>query len=698
MRNEYIFAFHLLMMRIYLLLAIFILVNIGKTPAQVFVFTDNFDLPAGGETQNNAGQNWLLNQNSIGVNGWFIETTFDNTCGTGNSLFIAEDDGFIFDQGYNTSFSTETWAISPIISTVGFSNLDFSFDWIGIGEGSFTLYDYGRLLLSNNGGVTWNEYSFDFTNTPICENFVIELGAEYENIAEFRFAFKWRNDGSLGTFPGFNIDNISIYSEPITILPIDGQVFCAGGNFEVNTVLTGTYEPGNTFTVLLSDQFGNFTSPSQIGFSSGTSLSSITFNLPDNLLATGTYFIRVISSNPAYQSAPVGPLTLETPVFDLLTSGGSTNLCNGPVTISTAISILEITWSTGEVLVPQINVNNPGQYYASGRNAIGCLAISDTVEVIETVPIVLTTTPESPIQFCGIPITVTVVPGFEIFNWSDGSNLPTFLVDEMPTSPISLVATDTNGCVLDPYILDVDFVSDINIPISPENPSICGGNPVILDAATGFQNYVWSNGATGSSTEIAFEGFYFVVAVDPGGCFANSDTIEVTQGQYPIANFSYAQNPGSYAITFNNTTQNGVDFEWIIDTLGNQNDENPVFSFPENGPYSVTLVASNGCGVDSITKLVFVSFVGIEDVNDEPQLLVGPNPAANQLIIYKLSETAIIKNVTIYDLQGKVLLSVENSMLLNGMATLDIHSFQSGLYFLEVHTNNGVFTTRFVKH
>ncbi|MFN9940501.1 MAG: hypothetical protein ACK56I_13595, partial [bacterium] len=98
-------------------------------------------MPAGGETQNNAGQNWLLNQNSTGVNGWFIETTFDNTCGTGNSLFIAEDDGFIFDQSYNTSFTSESWAISPIISTIGFSNLDFSFDWIGIGEGSFTLYD-----------------------------------------------------------------------------------------------------------------------------------------------------------------------------------------------------------------------------------------------------------------------------------------------------------------------------------------------------------------------------------------------------------------------------------------------------------------------------------------------------------------------------------------------------------------------------
>ncbi|MFN5369905.1 MAG: T9SS type A sorting domain-containing protein [Bacteroidia bacterium] len=684
-------------MRIFILLAILVLGNIGITSAQVFVFTDNFDLPAGGETQNNAGQNWLLNQNSSGVNGWFIETTFGSTCGTGNSLFVAEDDGFIFDQSYNTSITSESWAISPIISTIGFSNLDFSFDWLGIGEGSFTLYDYGRLLLSADGGLTWNEYNFDFTNTTSCENFVIELGAEYENIPEFRFAFKWRNDGSIGTFPGFNIDNIAIYSEPITILPIDGQVFCAGGNFEVNTVLTGTYEPGNTFTVLLSDQFGNFTAPTEIGFSSGTSLSSITFNLPDNLIASGTYFIRVISSTPAYQSAPVGPLNIETPVFDLLTSGGSTNLCNGPVTISTAISILELEWSTGAVLVPQITVNNPGLVYANGRNAIGCLAISDTIEVIETVPIVLTTTPESPIQFCGIPITVTVAPGFDVFNWSDGSSSNTYLVDEMPASPISLVATDTNGCVLDPYFVDVEFISDINIPISPENPAICGGNPVVLDAAPGFQNYVWSNGATGSSTEIAFEGFYFVVAVDPGGCFANSDTIEVTQGQYPIANFSYAQSPGSYTITFTNTTQNGVDFEWIIDTLGGQNEENPVFSFPENGPYSVTLVASNGCGVDSITKLVFVSFVGLEDLNSASQLNIGPNPVAEQLFLYNMNETFTLKSTTIYDLQGKILLFVENNLPINGTVTLNLESLQSGLYFIEVQTDRGVFNSRFIK-
>lgn len=694
--NIYLF-FILNQMRNHILLAILILGNIGITSAQVFLFTDNFDLPAGGETQNNAGQNWLLNQNSTGVNGWFIETTPDNTCGTGNSLFVAEDDGFIFDQSYNTSFTSESWAISPIISTIGFSNLDFSFDWIGIGEGSFTLYDYGRLMLSSNGGLTWNEYNFDFTNNFVCENFVIELGAEYENIPEFRFAFKWRNDGSIGTFPGFNIDNISIYSEPITILPIDGEVFCAGGNFEINTVLTGTYEPGNTFTVLLSDQFGNFTSATEIGFSSGISLSSITFNLPDNLIASGSYFIRVTSSTPAYQSAAVGPLTIQTPFFDLLTSGGSTNLCNGPVIVSTAISILELEWSTGAVLVPQISVSTPSLVYASGRNAIGCLTISDTIDVIETTPIVLTTTPEAPIQFCGIPITVTVGPGFDVFSWSDGSSSNTYLIDEMPASPISIVATDTNGCVLDPYIIDVEFISDINIPISPENPAICGGNPVVLDAAPGFQNYVWSNGTTGATNEISFEGFYYVVAVDPSGCFANSDTIEVTQGQYPIANFTYAQNPGSYTISFDNTTQNGVDFEWIIDTLGSQIEENPVFSFPENGPYSVTLVASNECGVDSITKLVFVSFVGIEDLGNGSQIVIAPNPAAEHLVLYNLSESLTLKSLFIYDLQGKILLSVENRIPVDGTMTLNLESLQSGLYFIEIQTDRGIFNTRFVK-
>jgi hypothetical protein len=342
-------------------------------------------------------------------------------------------------------------------------------------------------------------------------------------------------------------------------------------------------------------------------------------------------------------------------------------------------------------------VSTPSLVYASGRNAIGCLTISDTVDVIETTPIVLTTTPEAPIQFCGIPITVTVAPGFDQFNWSDGSSSNNILVDEMPISPISLVATDTNGCVLDPYILDVDFVSDINIPISPENPAICGGNPVVLDAASGFQNYVWSNGTTGATNEISFEGFYYVVAVDPSGCFANSDTIEVTQGQYPIANFTYAQSPGSYTITFDNTTQNGVDFEWIIDTLGSQNEESPVFSFPENGPYSVTLVASNGCGVDSITKLVFVSFVGIEDLNNGSQLFIGPNPVAEQLVLYNQSETLALKSLSIYDLQGKILLSVENSVPVDGMVTLNLESLQSGLYFIQVQTDTGFFSTRFIK-
>ena len=131
--------------------------------------------------------------------------------------------------------------------------------------------------------------------------------------------------------------------------------------------------------------------------------------------------------------------------------------------------------------------------------------------------------------------------------------------------------------------------------------------------------------------------------------------------------------------------------------MGSQNEESPVFSFPENGPYSVTLVASNGCGVDSITKLVFVSFVGIEDLNNGSQLFIGPNPVAEQLVLYNQSETLALKSLSIYDLQGKILLSVENSVPVDGMVTLNLESLQSGLYFIQVQTDTGFFSTRFIK-
>lgn len=664
--------------------------------SQIYVFSDNFDLPAGGESLNNAGQNWELNTGSSGNNQWFIETTNGGTCGTGNSLFVTDAFGNIPSQQYNTGSASQCQAISPVISTVGQFNMKLSFDWLGVGEGAFTLYDYGRLLLSNNGGATWNEYDFDFTNTPTCQFFEIELGDEYENIPDFRLAFRWTNDFIIGTAPAFNIDNIAIRSEPITILPIDGITFCRGGFYELPFEVSGQFNAGNEFTMLLSDANGSFLNPTEVGSVAGTSSNFVNIIIPDNVDVSGTYFLRIISSSPVYTSTPVGPLTWDSPTFTLVSNAAELNLCNGPITVSSNAVLFELEWSTGQTISSTITVNQPGLISATGRDIEGCLAVSDTLEVLETTPIPVSITPVNPIEFCGQPITVSLSDAFESFEWSNGSTASTFVVDTVPISPIFVVATDTNGCILPPFYLDVEFITDIVLPITPPNAAICNNVSAVLTAAAGFQNYSWSNGQTGPVISINSPGLYYAVALDATGCLALSDTIEVVESQYPIANFNYIQNSGSYSISFDNLSQNGVDFEWIFDTLGTASSTDASLTFPTNGAFYVSLVATNVCGSDTVTKLVFVNFVGIEDVNLASSIKLGPVPAANELNVFLEQPDQRLEFIRIWDMSGRSC-DMPNEILNAGRGIVYCGSLTPGIYLCEIGTSTGIYRRIFSK-
>ena len=81
-----------------------------------------------------------------------------------------------------------------------------------------------------------------------------------------------------------------------------------------------------------------------------------------------------------------------------------------------------------------------------------------------------------------------------------------------------------------------DSILELNLTYAPR-PSVSLGNdisicydyqfPVILNAGTGFDTYLWSNGATTPSISVSQPGIYSVIVANSNGCEANDD-IEVT--------------------------------------------------------------------------------------------------------------------------------------------------------------------------
>ena len=82
----------------------------------------------------------------------------------------------------------------------------------------------------------------------------------------------------------------------ISVDPLPSTTLCANTSVDVAFQASGTFDPGNVFTVELSDASGSFAVPSAIGSISATTSSTVSCPIP---VASGTGFrIRVNSSSP----------------------------------------------------------------------------------------------------------------------------------------------------------------------------------------------------------------------------------------------------------------------------------------------------------------------------------------------------------------------------------------------------------------
>ena len=159
---------------------------------------------------------------------------------------------------------------------------------------------------------------------------------------------------------------------------------CAGGNIIVPyTVTGGSYNFGNTFTAQLSNAFGQFTNPVNIGtlffWQSGIILATIPANTPFGFF----YKIRVIASNPADTGTACPNYLFITQIAQLnqIIPYPSDSICNDTATLTAINFASSYAWSTGDTTM-SINVTNPGIYTVTTTDALGCQSTtSDTVVV-----------------------------------------------------------------------------------------------------------------------------------------------------------------------------------------------------------------------------------------------------------------------------------------------------------------------------
>ncbi|MEX2483404.1 MAG: gliding motility-associated C-terminal domain-containing protein [Brumimicrobium sp.] len=208
-------------------------------------------------------------------------------------------------------------AYTQPISTVGETDLEFVFDWIGVGENGV---DYAEIEYSIDGGVTWNVF---WTQTPgaTCGTLegewaeeTVALPAATENQADLRFAFHWRNN-NVGTdgMPSFAVNNLRLFAsnnDPTANFNASSTNICIGDSVDFFDTSSGTnltnwswnFEGGTPTT-------SNAQNPDGISFSSAGSFEVMLIVEGDNGTDTTTQTIDVT------ECTPVAYFTMDTMVI-----------------------------------------------------------------------------------------------------------------------------------------------------------------------------------------------------------------------------------------------------------------------------------------------------------------------------------------------------------------------------------------------
>ena len=244
-----------------------------QSKAQTIVYSEGFNstLAASGWTVTNLTVPYASGNYFGFTNNWYVNDAESgmpaNTCGAANmgnfSLYIGVVGLGALGAAYLSNARTNRRIQSPLISTVGYSGMTLSFDFIGNGE---TNDDKAYLQYSIDGGTTW----INATGAPTSTNPAVPVGSNLnnlksqicgsgqgrwtnltwdmpvtcENIPNLRIAFVWQNDNdATATDPAFAVNDVSI-TVP-TVLPVELLSFTGKHQDRINYLFWETASESN---------------------------------------------------------------------------------------------------------------------------------------------------------------------------------------------------------------------------------------------------------------------------------------------------------------------------------------------------------------------------------------------------------------------------------------------------------------------
>jgi len=479
--------------------------------------------------------------------------------------------------------------------------------------------------------------AFGFSPDIICENTFISFYDSTQVIQDSVIAYFW----------DFGDGDTSILQNP-------NHQYSTSGNYNVSLLLKGKYDCDTTISKIINVQAGPSPNFSALDFCEGSSTSftdvSTTIS-PSQIIAwkwffgdgdsslqqnpnhlylnSGNYLVNIqvetdsgclssYSSPILIESLPIPDFSYEVPCAQAEISFVNEtigNITNALWTNSnnTNDSSLNASFTFANIGFEEVNLTI--------TNSSGCIdSITKTIEVFPALlplfsfqNVCLGDT----VQFTDNTASFSVISRnweFGFFNQSSINENPSFYYPNPGTYNVNLKIVNAIGCQNDTS--QTIEIKNLPLPSAIVENNCVGSNVLFFDNSNPnnaiISAQIWeieNEFFSGDSINRVFntKGTYAVnyEIVDSFGC-KNDTSFTFAINELPDVDFDFTPNYGTAPIdiSFTNLSQGASAFVWNFGDMGSlSNDENPSYTYLQNGIYNISLVAGNlfGC-IDSLTK------------------------------------------------------------------------------------------------
>ena len=417
-------------------------------------------------------------------------------------------------------------------------------------------------------------------------------------------------------------------------------------------------------------------------------------------LAAGTYTVTITDANGCTKTVNA---TVSQPTALSATISQTNISCNGgsngsaSITVSGGTAPYTYSWSpTGGTAATATGLS-AGVYIVTVTDFNSC---TTTRTVTITQPTAVSGTTVVTNVSCNgssngsINLTPTGGTAPYTFNW--GGGITTEDRTGLAAGTYTVTITDANGCtrivnatVTQPSVL-IATPSSTNVSC---NGGTNGSASVNVTGGTPGYTYLWSNGATTPSVNGLAAGTYTVIVTDANGC-QTSQAIVITESAAVSAPTGAATQSFNAGDTLSALVVSGQNIKWYAtaDDATNHINSLSINTLIVN---KKTYYATQMIGVceskASLAVLAWNESLNVVNNNSKPKIEIYPNPVKEVL---HFNGDDKINKIVIMSIDGKKV----SEKLMNGERKLNVHTLIQGTYLINIFTDKGLQTIKFIKN